>query len=131
MVLIDSSAWIEYLRDTGSPACARVDEIIARAEAFATTDVVVLELLAGARNSRHRSRLWALLDRASRFLPVRPVFDYDDAATICSRCRRGGYTPRQLTDCLIAAVAISAAVPLLHSDRDFTGIAEHTELAIA
>ena len=28
MILIDTSAWIEFLRDTGSPTCARVDELL-------------------------------------------------------------------------------------------------------
>lgn len=29
MILIDTSAWIEFLRDTGSPVCELVDELLA------------------------------------------------------------------------------------------------------
>jgi len=28
MILVDSSAWIEFLRDTGSPVCERVDQLL-------------------------------------------------------------------------------------------------------
>ena len=29
MILVDTSAWIEFLRDTGSPVCTLVDELLA------------------------------------------------------------------------------------------------------
>ena len=44
MILVDTSAWIEFLRDTGSPICKRVDDLLA-AE-VATCDVVRMEVLA-------------------------------------------------------------------------------------
>ena len=28
MILVDTSAWIEFLRDTGSAVCTRVDELL-------------------------------------------------------------------------------------------------------
>jgi predicted nucleic acid-binding protein len=38
---------------------------------------------------------------------------------------------RKLIDCLIAAVAIDADVPILHADTDFEVIARHTALVIS
>ena len=38
---------------------------------------------------------------------------------------------RRLIDCLIAAVAIRADVPVLHRDGDFDVLARHTELEVA
>ena len=49
MILIDSSAWIEFQRATGSPADQRVAEALRGDEPLATTGLVALELLAGAR----------------------------------------------------------------------------------
>jgi len=49
MILIDSSAWIEYLRDTGSAACQRVDELLATDASIATCDTVLMEIPASAR----------------------------------------------------------------------------------
>ncbi|MGH8874289.1 MAG: type II toxin-antitoxin system VapC family toxin, partial [Acidimicrobiia bacterium] len=113
MVLIDSSAWIEYLRHTGSDTNLRVRELLAADDPVATTDVVVSEVLAGARNDAHWEQLQRLVYSA-RPLAVRPLFDYEEAALIYLACRRGGATPRRLTDCLIAAVAIRESMPLLH-----------------
>ena len=47
MILVDTSAWIEFLRDTGSPVCNRVDELL-EAE-LAICDPIRMEVLAGAR----------------------------------------------------------------------------------
>jgi predicted nucleic acid-binding protein len=46
-------------------------------------------------------------------------------------CRRGGETPRKLSDCLIAAVAIRTGAELLAADAAFEAIARHTPLGLA
>ncbi|MEX2480091.1 MAG: PIN domain nuclease [Gammaproteobacteria bacterium] len=127
MILIDTSAWIEFLRDTGSPVCQRVDDLLA-AE-IATSDAVRMEVLAGARDEQHLQRLRRLLARAST-LPTEPV-DYDAAAALYRSCRQQGHTVRKLIDCLIAAVAVRADVPVLHLDADFDVLARYTPLQIA
>ena len=124
MILIDTSAWVEFLRDTGSSVCDRVDELLG--EEVATCDPVRMEILAGARNERHLQWLRRLLARAT-VLPTGPA-NYDQAASIYRHCRREGETVRKLIDCLIAAVALSADVTLLHRDTDFEAIARCTEL---
>jgi predicted nucleic acid-binding protein len=48
-----------------------------------------------------------------------------DAAKIYATCRWNAFTPRSANDCLIAAYAIHASMPLLHAYRDFVGIAKH------
>ena len=59
MILIDTSAWVEFLRDTGSPICQRVDDLLATE--IATCDVVRMEVLAGARDEQHLQQLRRLL----------------------------------------------------------------------
>lgn len=127
MALIDTSAWVEYLRATGSDA-DRLTEALLEDGAF-TTDVVVAEVLMGARSDRHAQELRGMLNRC-HFVPARPLFDFEHAAEIYRACRRGGFTPRSLTGCLVAAVAIDRGLPLLHHDQDFVGIAAHTPLAL-
>ena len=126
MILVDTSAWIEFLRDTGSPICQRVDDLLA--SEIATCDVVRMEVLAGARDEQHLQQLRRLLARAST-LPTEPV-DYDAAAALYRTCRQRGHTVRKLIDCLIAAVAIRGNVPVLHRDADFDILAQHTTLQI-
>lgn len=126
MILVDTSAWIEFLRDTGSPACERVDELLDAP--MATCDPVRMELLAGARGESHLDDLRRLLARAT-VLPTGPA-DYEQAAALYRTCRRQGETVRKLIDCLIAAVAIRASVPILHGDSDFDALARCTSLQV-
>jgi predicted nucleic acid-binding protein len=129
VILADTSAWVEFLRATGSEANMRVRDLIERDE-LATTDVVLMELLAGARDNGHRDRLRALLARCE-FVPTAGPRDYEDAADLYRACRRAGGTVRVLTDCLIASVAMRAGLAVLHTDRDFDTIARHAPLEIA
>ena len=126
MILIDTSAWVEFLRDTGSPACNRVDELLGVESAIC--DAVRMEVLSGARNERHARDLRRLLARAT-VLPTGPAH-YDDAATLFRTCRRNGETVRKLIDCLIGAIAIDAGLPVLHQDSDFDVLARHTGLLV-
>ena len=126
MILVDTSAWIEFLRDTGSPVCQRVDDLLATE--IAICDVVRMEVLAGARDEQHLQQLRRLLARAST-LPTEPV-GYDAAAALYRTCRQRGHTVRKLIDCLIATVAVRGNVPVLHRDADFDILAQHTPLQV-
>ena len=126
MILVDTSAWIEFLRDTGSSTCEAVDRLLA--DDLAICDPVAMEVLAGARDERHLARLRGLLGRAT-ILPTTPA-DYDAAAALYRTCRARGETVRKLIDCLIAAVAIRAGAEVLHADADFAVMARHTDLRL-
>lgn len=127
MVLIDTSAWVEFLRDTGSAVCARVDDLLDGE--IAVCDPIRMEVLAGARDELHLHSLRRLLARAT-VLPTDSAH-FEEAAALFRRCRQEGETVRRLMDCLIAAVAIRSGVPVLHRDGDFDVLARHTELKIA
>jgi predicted nucleic acid-binding protein len=128
VILVDSSAWIEFQRATGSPADRRLTDAIEAEEPLATTGLVVLEILAGARDERHAGDLRRLLDRC-RFLPLEEPSDHEAAAALYRACRREGTAVRRLPDCLIAAVAIRNGISLMHRDADFDAIARHSPLA--
>jgi hypothetical protein len=130
VILVDTSAWVEYLRGTGSPVDVRVSAAIEADEPLATTGIVVLELLAGARDERHARDLGRLLDRC-RFLALEEPSDHEAAASLYRACRRQGATIRRLPDCLIAAVAMRTGAEVLHDDVDFDEIARHAPLSIA
>ncbi|MBS1861238.1 MAG: PIN domain nuclease [Actinobacteria bacterium] len=129
MILLDSSAWVEFLRATGSPVHLQVRSALEEEADLASTDVVVMEILAGARDGKDRDQLRRLL-YGLRFLPVEGPTDYEVAAELYRACRRAGETPRKLTDCLIAAVAIRNGAELLCRDADFLTIARHTPLRL-
>lgn len=130
MILADTSAWVEYLRDTGSRTHLLLRDLIERDEPHLTTDTVLMEVLAGARDERGLVASRALLARCE-FLPAMSPGDYEHAAELYRTCRRGGATIRNLSDCLIAAVALRAGAAVLHADRDFDAIAQFAALEIA
>jgi len=130
MILVDSSAWIEFLRSTGSPVHVRVRAELEAGTALAWTDPIAMEILAGARDDADRDRLRRLL-YGLEFLAVEGPADYETAAELYRLCRRAGETPRKLTDCLIAAVAIRTEAELLCEDADFLAIARHAPLRLA
>jgi predicted nucleic acid-binding protein len=126
VILIDTSAWVEFLRDTGSAVCARVDELLD--DEIATCHPVRMELLAGARDEQHLGDLRGLLARGT-LIATEPT-DYEEAAALYRACRRRGETVQRLIDCLIGATAIRTSIPVLHADSDFEALAKHTSLQI-
>jgi predicted nucleic acid-binding protein len=126
LILIDTSAWIEFLRGTGSPVCVCVDDLLGAD--MCICEPIRMEVLAGARDERHLDDLRRLLARAS-LIPTETV-DYDNAAGLYRTCRRSGETVRKLIDCLIAAIAIRTEVEVLHADSDFDVLARHTALRV-
>jgi predicted nucleic acid-binding protein len=123
--LVDTSAWVEFLRGTGSDTHRAVRHLLDDHAPIHTTDVVVMEILAGARDVDHHQRLRRLLARCD-YVPVEGLASYEAAADLYRACRQAGETVRALTDCLIGAVALRAGVSVLHNDRDFDVLARHT-----
>lgn len=126
MIFIDTSAWVEFLRDTGSPVCVEVDHLLDAD--IAICDAIRMEVLAGARDESHLRDLRGLLARAT-VLPTHPA-DYESAAALYRTCRRHGETVRKLIDCLIGAVAARHGTPVLHADADFDVLGRHTEVRV-
>lgn len=129
LVVPDTSAWVEFLRGTGSPAHRTLTALLHQPGRIAVTEVVAMEVLAGARTTARLSELRSLM-RSFRMLPLRGLADYERAASIYLTCRAGGSSIRRMPDCLIAVPAIRADASVLHIDRDFDTIAQHTPLRI-
>jgi len=126
MPLIDTSAWVEYLRNSDSVTCNEVDRLLNFEPALC--DAIRMELLAGARDKQHVAQLEKFLARTT--VIKTESIDYDNAAAIYRACRRLGLTIRTHIDCLIAAIAIRTDTDLLHNDSDFDAIAQVTKLKI-
>jgi predicted nucleic acid-binding protein len=129
VILVDTSAWVEYDRATGSAVDQRLTTLIAADGPVAVTEPVIMEVLAGARSDRRESDLRRLLLRF-RLLPFDVVADFDGAARLYRNCRRAGVTPRGMVDCMIAAVALRQAARLLSHDADMSRLAAVTGIAL-
>jgi predicted nucleic acid-binding protein len=121
--LIDTSAWIEWLRGTGSPADLEIDRLLHdEPDSVAITEPVTMEILAGASSTRELLKLEKLTS-GLRTLPFDAALDFHEAAAMFRAMRSAGTPVRSMTDCLIAAVAARTGVPVLHRDRDFDHLA--------
>jgi predicted nucleic acid-binding protein len=129
VILVDTSAWIDHLRTADTQTGRSLAELIDQDADLTTTEPIVMELLAGADTPL---RLDAI-ERLTNGLPVigvEPRLDFRQAAAVYLAVRRNGRTVRSLVDCLIAAVALRADVPILHRDADFDAIAACLPLRI-
>lgn len=128
-VLVDSSVWIEFLRGTGGPADRWMLAAMRGNERLAWTEPILFELLAGVVTPRRSIELRALLMRGP-VLRTRGLMDWEYAASLARLARADGWTIRSRIDCLIAAIAIRADVPLATVDRDFSVIADLAPLRL-
>ena len=128
-MIVDTSAWVEYLRATGSPTHLALRSRVRDGKPMATPAPVVTELLSGSPSELEAAGLLQLLTRFEILIPD-SLRDYQSAARIYRVCRRAGFTIRSTVDCLVAATALENRRPLLARNRDFAVIAQHTELKL-
>jgi len=124
MFLIDSSAWIEYLRPKGSQKVKqKVREILQREEA-ACCGIVVVEILRGATNEKD----FQSLSDSLRSLPQIPIDD-----PVVERASQWGFLLDRkgkfvsTTDLIIASAAYKKA-RLIHVDSDFELVSTEVDL---
>jgi predicted nucleic acid-binding protein len=121
--IVDSSAWIEYFRQTRSRAHLEVRAMVRRESPSAgVTEPVIMELLAGARDSGNFKRIERLVD-AMPLCSVDPAVDFGEAGALYKYLRDKGITIRSQVDCLIAAIAERRNATIVHADHDFDVIA--------
>ncbi len=121
-MIADTSAWVEYLRATGSRCHLLLRAALRREEEVWMPAVVLQEVLQGARSVEHFARLEVQLGRLPGLdhLSARTLARH--AAWLYARCHWQGLTVRSPNDCLVAACAILSAQPLPAQDRDFRAI---------
>ena len=121
MILVDTSVWVEVLRDRSGRGRTALERALDGDEAVLCR-FHQLELLQGARDERE----WGLLHEqleAQVYLECGPE-SWAGAARIYFDLRRAGKTVRSPIDCCIAQIAMDHDVLLLHRDRDFEVISE-------
>ena len=118
LIVVDTSAWVEYLRGTGSPANTALKGALSREDELGVVDVVRMELLAGAGGDEQVVTVSRLLARGVA-LPTLSPGDHEYAASLYRAARRSGATVRSMIDCLVASVAVRLDAPVLARDRDF------------
>jgi predicted nucleic acid-binding protein len=124
MILVDSSAWIEFYRPSGSPGVRTVVAAAIESDLVAVNGVIQVEVLAFSRHDNRRKLAshfealhWLDLGKSS----------FDLATEIGARARSEGITVPS-TDLIIAACAVESGSVLLHADTHFDLLIPHSGL---
>jgi predicted nucleic acid-binding protein len=128
--LVDTSAWVELLRATGSRVDHALAEALSSGETLWLTGVVLQEVLQGARTQAQAIDLRRALTACTVVEPVFPE-TYEHAAALYTRCRRAGRSVRGTVDCLVAAVGLEHGLTVLGVDRDLLTLRDVCGLALA
>jgi predicted nucleic acid-binding protein len=129
VIVVDTSAWVEWLHETGSPVHRTLGRMLLDGADLVITEVVAMELLADARGSREEKDLREG-PLALPILTLEGPADYEAAADLYRACHAAGETLRGLTGCLVAVPAIRARATVLHANDDFDKLAQHSRLKI-
>ncbi|NTF06950.1 PIN domain nuclease [Agrobacterium rubi] len=129
MIVIDSSVWISILRGTPTAQTEKF-HAIPRLRDILLGDVVLLEILQGAQSDQHAANMQARMTKFQVVSMLSPALAIK-AAQNYRYLRQRGITIRKTTDLIIGTYCIEHGHALLHSDRDFTPMAEHLGLRIA
>lgn len=116
MKLVDTSVWVDHLRSVETPQTAKLEMALTRAPIL-VGDLILLEILQGARDERHASRI----ERELRRFTILPLLDDAlavQAARNFRKLRSFGVTIRKAADLIIGTFCIEGGHVLLHDDRD-------------
>lgn len=128
MIVVDSSVWIGHFRSSDTGAVHRL-RAIENPDEIIVGDLILLEMLQGARDERHAARIESVL----RSFTIEAMLDDGlacEAARHYRALRRKGITVRKTVDLVIGTFCIAGGHVLLHDDRDFEAMAEHLGLKI-
>jgi predicted nucleic acid-binding protein len=128
VILVDTSALIDYLKGNDSPPARKLAEIIDRDMPYGISPVVFLEVLQGAATQKD-------FDLIKEYLGSLTFYDLRDARESAARAakmsfelRRKGMLVKSTIDFLIAQTAIDNDLYLLHNDSDFDRIKQVSAL---
>jgi predicted nucleic acid-binding protein len=114
MIIVDTSAWIEFFRGRGRLGTA-VDELL-DANEVALCGPIITELYRGIHRPSERAKVIPLL-AGCRYLE-QPERLWEEAGELGSYLARKGLTVKSM-DLLIAIYALSHSVAVLTADSDF------------
>jgi len=125
-VLVDSTVWIDFLKNKKTPHTEKLIEIIKRREDLCICGFVLTEVLQGIRDEKQYVATKLQLSNLIYLSDDQSTFEL--GATIYRNLRKQGITIRNSIDCLIAAIVIQHDVSLLENDRDYRNIDTHYPL---
>jgi len=126
MILVDTTVWIDFFRGKTTSQVDILELLISEGQDICICGLVLTEVLQGIREEKQYKKIKTYFDDLV-FLPMTQSMHLL-SADIYRALRKKGITVRKSIDCMIASVAISHGVQLLHNDKDFIPIEKHCRL---
>ena len=128
MVIVDTSAWIEYFRN-GEPSIVDTVDLCLDRELVAMGDLVYCEIMQGIKTKKEHKQVSKLFLSLSKFDMV--GFDIaTKSAQNYKLLRSRGLTVRKTIDVIIGTFCAENGFQLIHHDKDFEQMAPHINLEI-
>ena len=128
MIMVDTSAWIEYFRGGLPRIVSKVDLCLER-DLVGVGDLVYCEVMQGIRSPRERTEVSSLLLSLPQFDMV-GFSMAEQSASNYRLLRSKGVTIRKTIDVLIGTFCAENGLKLIHHDSDFDLMAPHIGLDI-
>jgi len=128
MVIVDTSAWIEYLGGGLPPVVDKVDLCLDQ-EIIGMGDLIYCEVMQGIRSHRQRREVSDLLLSLPQFDMV-GFYMAEKSASNYRFLRSKGVTIRKTIDVLIGTFCAEHGLQLIHHDSDFDRMAKYIALDI-
>lgn len=128
MILVDTSVWIEFFRNTPTPQAEWLDRNLGT-EGFVIGDLVLAEVLQGFTEDKGFNEARHLLGQLAQ-VTIGGIDLAIEAARNFRLLRSRGVTVRGTVDVLIATRCLTDGLRLLHSDRDFDAFEKHLGLRV-
>ncbi len=128
MVIVDTSAWVEYFKNGKPDIVTKVDRCLEH-DLVVIGDLIYCEVIQGIRLPRERTEVASLLlslphyDMVGFSIAEKSAFNY-------RLLRSKGVTVRKTIDVLIGTFCAENGFQLIHYDRDFDIMAPYIGLEI-
>ena len=122
-MIVDSSVWVEAFSHELSEKSSVLVNALHSGQMLWITLQIYQEVLQGAKDAAQYMRLQQQMSSLPCWKSDDDANLHAQAAMLYARGRWQGITIRSPNDCLIAAAALEAKMPVLTLDKDFTAIA--------
>ncbi len=126
MIVVDTSAWIEFLNDTGHTIISDLEHALDN-ELICLGDLIYCEVLQGIKSKRELNKVKSLFGTLQK--------DAVGGFDVCERAsenykylRSLGVTVRRTIDIIIGTFCLENGHDIIHNDRDFASMEEHLGL---
>ncbi|HOV63032.1 MAG TPA: PIN domain nuclease [Spirochaetia bacterium] len=128
MIVVDTSAWIDYVNGIVAPHTNLLDYELQH-DRIVTGDLILVEFLQGFKTENDYKKAKEMMDSLEYF----DFVGRDNAIKAAQNFRKlkkKGVTVRKTIDVLIATFCIENGFELIHNDRDFDPMERYLGLVV-